>query len=282
MARQAPQPTLERTRWQTDVFLDEKEIGSCHSLVAPHEFDLGIVEPGKHRLSIRIDNRMILIYRPDGHSVSDGEGGTWNGIVGRIELAATSPVWIEDAQVFPNVGDKTAHIKVRIGNASGNAGSGKLTVGTTTAPVSWDATGGDATIDVQLPTATPWFEFTPVLQHLTLILTGPGADDRRNLTFGLREIRADGKHILLNGELFNFRTTHDGGGFPLTGYPATDVATWKRIIGICKTWGLNGMRFHSWCPPEAAFTAGDELGFYFQPECGMWNSSIETKRCWMY
>jgi len=270
--------TLERTRWQTDVYLDDNAMGSCHSLVAPHEFDLGIVEPGKHRLSIRIDNRMILVYRPDGHSVSDGEGGTWNGIVGRIELAATSPVWIDDAQVFPNVADKTARIKVHIGNTTGSAGSGKLTVGTTTAPVSWDATGGDATMDVPLPAATPWSEFTPVLQHLTLKLTGTNADDHRDLTFGLREIKADGKHILLNGELFNFRATHDGGGFPLTGYPATDVATWKRIIGICKTWGLNGMRFHSWCPPEAAFTAGDELGFYFQPECGMWNSFDPDKK----
>ena len=264
--------TLERTRWQTTVYLDEKEIGSCHSLVAPHEYDLGVLAPGSHRLSIRIDNRMILVYRPDGHSVSDGEGGTWNGIVGRIELAATSPVWIDDAQVFPNVSDKTAQIKVRIGNATGSAGSGKLTAGTTTSPVSWDATGGDATMDVPLPAAKPWSEFTPVLQHLTLKLSGPSADDHRDLTFGLREIKADGKHILLNGELFNFRATHDGGGFPLTGYPATDVVTWKRIIGICKTWGLNGMRFHSWCPPEAAFTAADELGFYLQPECGMWNS----------
>ena len=66
---------LERTRWQTTVYLDEKEMGTCHSLVAPHEYDLGVVAPGKHRLSIRIDNRMILVYRPDGHSVSDGEGG---------------------------------------------------------------------------------------------------------------------------------------------------------------------------------------------------------------
>ena len=266
--------TLERTRWQTTVYLDEKEIGTCHSLVAPHEVDLGVITPGSHRLSIRIDNRMILPYRPDGHSVSDGEGGAWNGIVGRIELAATSPVWIEDAQVFPSVEGKSAQIRVRIGNASGKAGSGTLAVGATTAPVSWDATGGDATLDVPLPNAVPWSEFTPVLQHLTLRLTGPGgdADDRRELTFGLREIHADGKRILLNGELFHFRATHDGGGFPLTGFPATDVATWKRIFGICKTWGLNGMRFHSWCPPEAAFTAADELGFYLQPECGMWNS----------
>jgi hypothetical protein len=268
--------TLERTRWQTTVWVDDKEIGSCHSLVAPHDYDFGILTPGKHRLSIRIDNSMLYPYRYDAHSVSDAEGSTWNGVVGRIELSATSPVWIEDAQVFPNVADRSAHIKVHIGNSSGNAGSGALSVGATSAPVSWDATGGDATIDVPLPKAVPWSEFTPALQQLTLKLSGPGADDSREVTFGLREIKAEGKHIRLNGELFNLRATHDGGGFPLTGYPATDVATWKRIVSICKTWGLNGIRFHSWCPPDAAFTAGDELGFYFQPECGMW-SSFDTE-----
>ena len=58
----------------------------------------------------------------------------------------------------------------------------------------------------------------------------------------------------------------DGGGdigdgdFPLTGYPAMDVAAWKKIIQTCKDYGLNGFRFHSWCPPEAAFQAADELG----------------------
>ena len=264
---------LERTRWVTTVYVDEKEMGSCRSLVAPHEFDLGLLDPGKHRLSVRIDNSMQQPpYRPDGHGVSDAEGSTWNGIVGRIELTATSPVWIDDAQVFPNVAQKSAEVRVKIGNATGTEGSGTLSIGTTSSPVSWSAEGGEGTIEVSLPNATPWSEFNPALQKLTVKLSGPSADDRRELTFGLREIKADGKHILLNGELFSFRATHDGGGFPLTGYPATDVATWKKIIGICKEWGLNGIRFHSWCPPEAAFTAGDELGFYFQPECGMWNS----------
>jgi hypothetical protein len=265
--------TLERTRWVTTVYLDDKEMGTNRSLVAPHDCDLGIVAPGKHRLSIRIDNRMQQpAYRFDGHSVSDAEGGTWNGIVGRIELAVTSPVWIEDAQVFPNVANKSAQIKVHIGNVTGSAGSGTLSVGATKVPVTWDSSGGDATIDVALPGAAPWSEFTPVLQHLTVKLAGTSADDRCDVTFGLREIKSEGKHIFLNGELFNLRATHDGGGFPLTGYPATDVATWKRIVSICKNWGLNGIRFHSWCPPDAAFTAGDELGFYFQPECGMWNA----------
>src|ERR1017187_6613422 len=90
--------TLERTRWVTTVYVDDKEMGTCRSLVAPHDCDLGILTPGRHRLSICVDNRMQQPpYRYDAHSVSDAEGSTWNGIVGRIELAATSPVWIRDS-----------------------------------------------------------------------------------------------------------------------------------------------------------------------------------------
>ena len=78
--------------------------------------------------------------------------------------------------------------------------------------------------------AQTWDEFHPALQHLTLRLTGGGADDQRDLTFGLREITTQGTQLLLNGRPLQIRMTHDGGDFPLTGAPATDVASWKRII----------------------------------------------------
>ncbi|ESQ78955.1 sugar-binding domain-containing protein [Asticcacaulis sp. YBE204] len=265
--------SLERTRWRTDVWVGNRLVGTDSSLVAPHDFDLGILKPGTHRLTLRIDNSMQEpVYRPDGHGVSDGEGSTWNGVVGRIELKATSPVWIDDAQVYTDLGKKSAQVRVKIGNLTGKAGSGTLNAGKVSVPVSWAVDGGEAVIDVPMPDARPWSEFTPVLQKLTVALKGTDADDTRDLTFGMREIKTDGRKILLNGEQLDFRATHDGGGFPLTGYPATDVETWRRILGICKQWGLNAMRFHSWCPPEAAFTAADELGFYLQPECGMWNN----------
>ncbi|PYS69522.1 MAG: glycoside hydrolase, partial [Acidobacteria bacterium] len=102
--------TLERPHWETTVWLDDKKIGSNNSLCAPHVFDLGIVPTGSHRLTIRIDNRMILPYRPDAHAVSDSLGSSWNGIAGRIDLTSTTPVWIDDAQVFPNVENKTATV----------------------------------------------------------------------------------------------------------------------------------------------------------------------------
>jgi beta-galactosidase len=48
------------------------------------------------------------------------------------------------------------------------------------------------------------------------------------------------------------------------------VDSWRRIYTIARAHGLNHMRFHSWCPPEAAFVAADEMGFYLQPECSIW------------
>jgi beta-galactosidase len=264
---------LERPRWETTVYVDSRRFGSCRSLVAPHAYDLGTLSPGRHRLTISIDNRMILPYRPDGHSVSDALGATWNGVVGKIELAATSPVWIEDAQLFPDIARKSVRIRLAIGNSTGKPGSGTLRAGRVSMPVKWEETGGSAELEVPLGASAPlWSEFNPALHHLSVRLTGSGADHTRAFTFGLREIRRDGRHILLNGDILSLRITHFGGDFPLTGFPATDAASWKRIIAICKSFGLNGIRFHSWCPPEAAFDAADELGFYLQPECGMWNS----------
>src|ERR1044072_1868002 len=57
--------TLERPHWETTAWLCMKKIGSDRSLVAPHVYDFGTVTPGRHMLTIRVDNRMVLPYRPD-------------------------------------------------------------------------------------------------------------------------------------------------------------------------------------------------------------------------
>jgi hypothetical protein len=119
--------TLERPHWETTVWVDGKVIGSDKSLVAPHVYDLGSLSPGTHRLTIRVDNRMLMPYRPDAHSVSDSLAGSWNGIVGKIDLTATGRVWIDEAQVFPDLARKTMLIKVRIGNVTVLSGAGTLT-----------------------------------------------------------------------------------------------------------------------------------------------------------
>src|ERR1017187_4245166 len=107
---------LERAHWQTTVWVDDKEFSANDSLVAPHITDLGVLAPGKHRLSIRVDNRTQLPvagHLIDSHSISDALGAAWNGIVGKIELRSTPLVWIEDARVFTDITNKSALIKIR-------------------------------------------------------------------------------------------------------------------------------------------------------------------------
>ena len=52
--------------------------------------------------------------------------------------------------------------------------------------------------------------------------------------------------------------------------PPGEMAAWKQLMGVAKSHGLNCLRFHSWCPPEAAFVAADELGMYLQVEVAAW------------
>ncbi len=263
---------LERTRWETTVWIDDQKIGSADSLVVPHGYELGQLSPGPHQLTIRVDNRMKMDYRPDGHSVSDSLGSTWNGIVGKIELFSTTPVWIDQVRAFPDIHKKTVRLNVNIGNTTGQPGSGTVQVGNISTPISWKSTGARADILVNLGEgAELWDEFNPALHHLTVNLKGDDADDSKDITFGLRQISTDGNVLLINGRPSHFRGTHSGGDFPLTGYPATDIDYWRNLFKTCKEWSINHVRFHSFCPPDAAFAAADELGIYLQPEAGMWN-----------
>jgi hypothetical protein len=277
---------LERPHWETRVWLDSREIGTNASLSTPHCYELGTgLAPGKHTLTIRVDNSMIVNVGPWAHSVTDHTQGNWNGMVGDLELLAISPVWIDDVQVYPNVSRKSALVKVQIGNATGKPGHATLAIGRQLTEVIWDAQGAVTEVEVALgKDAKTWDEFAPALQKLSLKLRGTQADDERTVTFGLRQIEEANKQFVLNGHPAFFRGTLECCIFPLTGYPPTDVESWKRIITICKAHGLNLIRFHSWCPPEAAFVAADELGFYYQVECAVWNNPSDDKAlgAWLY
>lgn len=263
---------LERARWETRVWIDGRETGSCRSLVAPHVHDLGVLAPGKHQLTIRVDNRMLLPYRPDSHAVSDAMGSTWNGIVGRIELQSTPAIWLDDVQAWPDVEKRSVRLIAKIGNATGKSAGVTLTCGSNAVDVDLDASGGTAGLLVEAPQdALLWDEFHPETFRLQVALKSPLGKHETSITTGLRSFTTRGQDFLINGRPVLLRGNHDGGGFPLTGHPPMDVESWRKILGIYKAWGLNHVRFHSWCPPEAAFQAADELGFYLQPEPGMWN-----------
>jgi hypothetical protein len=264
--------TLERPHWETRVWVDGKIIGTNDSLGAPHEYDLGQLAAGSHTLTVRVDNRRIVDVGENSHSISDHTQGNWNGIVGELSLRATPLVWIDDLQVRPHVTTKSVTVTGRIGNATGTDGKGGMIFYVDgkllgAAEVSWTPAGGEFSAEVALGDDAPlWDEFHPAVLHLTARL----GDAVERTTFGLREIATQGTQFTINGRKTFFRGTLECCVFPQTGHPPTDVAEWKRIIGVAKSYGLNLFRFHSWCPPAAAFQAADELGFYMQVEASSW------------
>ena len=87
-----------------------------------------------------------------------------------------------------------------------------------------------------------------------------------------RDFRIEGAHFYADGHPVFFRGKHDAAVWPLTGHVDMTVEGWMKYLGICRAYGINHVRFHSWCPPEAAFVAADSLGIYLQPELPFWGS----------
>jgi hypothetical protein len=277
---------LERAHWGSAIWIDDRKVGESDALATPQFFDVtDFIKPGtSSRLTIRMDNSMIQDVGGSAHSVSDQTQTAWNGVVGRIELTAGPKTWLDDVQVYPNVEQKSARVAVRIGNRSGKAGRGTIEItarlrgtnGSVTAqvPVDWDVGGGNAQISVPLgANSKTWDEFEPNLYDLTAALRQDLRPvDQRSTTFGLREFTTRGTQFAINGRIAQLRGTVECCIFPLTGYPPTTPDYWRKIMAACKDYGLNHIRFHSWCPPEAAFVAADEAGIYLAPEVDEWST----------
>ena len=274
---------LERTKY-TRIWVDQTFCGGEDTLSAPQVFDLtSAMTPGEHTFTVLIDNAKLPPVGP-AHAVDERTQTNWNGILGITELRATAPVWIEDVQVYPDAAKKQARVRVVIGNITGKAASGRLIVGCESYNASKPATFKTQAIDVMAakretvlefiyePGAEVplWDEFQPAMLHLNIKLEtaidGLATTHQQSIRFGMRDFKRVGQRLAINGRTLFLRGRLDCANYPLTGYPPMDVDAWRRVLGILKAWGLNHVRFHSWCPPEAAFVAADELGVYLQPE----------------
>ncbi|MEL1240769.1 exo-beta-1,4-galactosidase [Flavobacterium flavipallidum] len=278
---------LERAHIETRVWVNDKEVGMQNSLVAPHDYDLtAYLAPGKQRITIRIDNRINKInVGPDSHSVTDHTQGNWNGIIGAIALQTFEPVFLDDVQVYPDLKNRKAIVKISLANNSLKNFKGNISI----SAKSFNSNNSDETkevvakvsvtngtkndITLELPFGNgmlTWDEFHPALYNLKVKLDSKAIQTEKTVSFGMREFKIQGNHFMINGVPVVLRGTVHNCEFPLTGYPATTVAEWEVTFKKIKSYGLNHVRFHSWCPPEAAFIAADKVGLYLQPEGPSW------------
>ncbi len=285
---------LERCHWETTLWVDGKEAGMQNALGAPHVYQLDqLLPPGKHTLALRIDNRIKEIDPgPDAHSLTDHTQTNWNGIIGSITLNARPPVYLSSIELFPDIERRQVVAKIKITNLAGSTDPLTLRLEvqeqktnarlprqqlTHLALLPLDQTvtsGKDSTLlTVTYPMGEHpllWDEFNPNLYRMALTLKGKGGTDHREISFGMREFKAKGRQFTINNRPVFLRGTLECAIFPKTGFPATTKTAWARIFRICRSYGLNHIRFHSWCPPEAAFQAADEAGFYLSVECSAW------------
>ncbi len=270
---------LERTK-DSQVWVDNAWAGSDDSLSTPHEFDLSKwLTPGQHTITVLVDNAKLPPVGPC-HQVDERTQTNWNGILGRIELRVTEPIWIRDLQAYPDAEKRTVEVVAEVVNDTTWSGAGDLVFraeadGFKIPPVTMGkllnhgATTVKATL--KIPAEVPcWEEFSPVLLRMTAeVAAMPAATwvrDSRSVVCGLRTFRARRGQFVINGRPTFLRGKLDCALFPLTGYAPMDKAEWKRLLAISQSYGINHYRFHSWCPPEAAFEAADELGIYILAE----------------
>lgn len=272
---------LERPHWKTTVWVDDQEIGSCDSLSTPHEYEIFYhANPGEYRLRVDVDNRVTDINPgQNSHSISDHTQGNWNGIVGAMELRATPAVYVKEIEAYPSAARFEVKMIVRVASAAMKPQEGcTVRVGTQTKTITLKP---GETLDLTFIARIPefdakWDEFNPRLHKLSASISIGDSFHQQSITVGLRDLAITNKQITLNNQPIYLRGTLECCIFPLTGYPPTDLESWRRIVRICKAHGLNHIRFHSWCPPEAAFVAADEMGFYYQIECSSWANQGST------
>ena len=239
---------LERPHIETTVYVNGQKAGHRMSLSVPHCYDVTeyLAWGRQNEIAICVYNGIENVcVGQDSHSVTDQTQGNWNGIVGRMELQAQPIIWRK--KVIPHLREKRVEIVIN-----------------------------EQTYQIELgDDAEPWDEFHPQLYTRTLDYQGMKVP----VTFGLREISIEGRQFYVNGRPTFLRGTVENCCFPETGYAPMDKEAWLRVLRKCKEYGLNHMRFHSFCPPEAAFAAADEVGIYLQPEGPSWpNHGVKLRR----
>ena len=177
---------LERPHIETTVYVNGKEVGHQMSLSVPHQYDItDAVRFGKkNTITIKVYNGIENVcVGQDSHSVTDQTQGDWNGIAGRIELRSL-PL-IHRLRVNTDITTATSHILLN-----------------------------DTTYNIRLPQPLKlWSETTPHLYTERL----PYRGDTVSVTFGVREIATQGRHLMLNGHEIKLRGTVENCCFPETG-----------------------------------------------------------------
>ena len=129
------------------------------------------------------------------------------------------------------------------------------------------------------------YEMAATLDSGTAAEHGVNSSVEYRTRFGIRIFDDNGSgRFALNGRTIFLRSEANCAEYPETGHPPMTVSEWKEILQKYRSYGINCVRFHSHCEPEAAFAAADELGMLLQPELSHWDpkNAFGTEESYRY
>ena len=260
------------------LLVDGREVSPVEetSISTPYVFEVTGLLGGENRLTLISDNSYPGLPHDDivfSSAATDETQTNWNGVLGFLRLRVEEPVFLSAIRVYPRGNSLTVQAEIDAGSAY----QGMLTVQSealkepVTRKVSVEK-GKTQLLLEELPPASEvrrWEEYEGNLYQLSAALTGC---EEKTVRFGIRTFGDNGSgRLALNGRTIFLRSEANCAEFPEAGHPPMTVEEWSKILAVYKSYGVNCMRFHSHCPPEAAFSAADEMGMLMQPELSHWN-----------
>ncbi|MGL1887787.1 MAG: hypothetical protein OCD76_14820 [Reichenbachiella sp.] len=271
---------IERTK-TSKVWIDSTLVGGSQLLQALHQIDVTqFLTPGLHYITVMVNNDLRLTPYGNVHIYSDDTQTNWNGLLGKLYLEASAKTYISNLQVVPDLENKKIDITLEIEN--------QLNVDQLDIELNIEKTINGKTTklkskkvslayqpEIQLSysfedSMALWDEYEQPIYHLTAVISSNNIKDAQTVDFGLRNFSVNETQFSINGRNTFLRGKHEAAVFPMTGYPPMNVEDWVRVYKIAKSYGINHYRFHTYCPPEAAFIAADQEGIYLQAELPFW------------
>lgn len=240
----------------------------------PHLFEITGLLTGRDTIELTCDNSYPGWPAQDiltSSAATDETQTNWNGLLGYLRIRIEPRVFVSALRVYPHGNALDVLVEVSADTRWENVlalDSPSLTE-TAYEPVCGDAGMTQIWLrDLPLAdNARRWDEDDGKLSTMQARL----GDSSIIASFGIRDFAVRDGRFALNGRTVFLRSEANCAVFPETGHAPMDVRSWLKILETYKSYGVNCMRFHSHCPPEAAFAAADVLGMMMQPELSHWN-----------
>ena len=257
--------------YEAHVFVNGEPAGTHRGGYTSFCFDItDLCRAGENRLSVYAEDDNRSGKQPHGKQCEsfDSQGCDYTrttGIWQTVWLEFVPETYIQSVQYYSNITEGTLLVQAKL------CGAGTFTVkasfeGRPCGEASASAENGFAAVTLPLSELHLWDVGRGNLYDLTLTF---GGDSVKSYA-GMREVRIEGRSVLLNGRPVFQRLVLDQGFYPDGIYTAPDDSALVRDIELSLAAGFNGARLHQKVFEPRFLYHCDRLGYLAWGEMANW------------